>query len=120
MMKLVIRNVETKISRIRYTLEKMVERDHPYAQKMKEYGVKPEHIKTARDMQLLPYTTKQDLQNHYPLGWLNVDRKHALCATSVIPTAWMTAEAHGLRRQNASILIATNAKSTGAGGPNHA
>jgi len=28
MMKLVIRNVETKISRIRYTLEKMVERDH--------------------------------------------------------------------------------------------
>ncbi|MPM76180.1 hypothetical protein SDC9_123176 [bioreactor metagenome] len=35
-MKLVIRNVETKISRIRYTLEKMVERDHPYAQKMKE------------------------------------------------------------------------------------
>ncbi len=78
MMKLVIRNVETKISRIRYTLEKMVERDHPYAQKMKEYGVKPEHIKTARDMQLLPYTTKQDLQNHYPLGWLNVDRKHVV------------------------------------------
>ena len=67
MMKLVIRNVETKISRIRYTLEKMVERDHPYAQKMKEYGVKPEHIKTARDMQLLPYTTKQDLQEHYPV-----------------------------------------------------
>ena len=78
MMKLVIRNVETKISRIRYTLEKMVERDHPYAQKMKEYGVKPEHIKTARDMQLLPYTTKQDLQEHYPLGWLNVDRKHVV------------------------------------------
>jgi len=78
MMKLVIRNVETKISRIRYTLEKMVERDHPYAHKMKEYGVKPEHIKTARDMQLLPYTTKQDLQEHYPLGWLNVDRKHVV------------------------------------------
>ena len=54
MMKLVIRNVETKISRIRYTLEKWWKGTHPYAHKMKEYGVKPEHIKTARDMQLLP------------------------------------------------------------------
>ncbi len=90
-MKLVIRNVDTKISRIRYTLEKMVERNHPYAQKMKEHGIKPEHIKTARDMQLLPFTTKQDLQQHYPLGWLNVDRKnvvrfHATSGTTGNPT----------------------------------
>jgi phenylacetate-CoA ligase len=90
-MKLVIRNVETKISRIRYTLEKMVERNHPYALKMKEHGVKPEHIRTARDMQLLPFTTKQDLQQHYPLGWLNVDRKnvvrfHATSGTTGNPT----------------------------------
>jgi len=73
-----IRNSETKISRIRYTLEKMVERNHPYAQKMKESGVKPEHIRSLYDMQLLPFTTKQDLQEHYPLGWLNVDRKHVV------------------------------------------
>jgi len=90
-MKLVIRNVETKISRIRYTLEKMVERNHPYALKMKEHGVKPENIRTARDMQLLPFTTKQDLQAHYPLGWLNVDRKnvvrfHATSGTTGNPT----------------------------------
>lgn len=74
----VVRNAETKISRIRYTLEKMVERGHPYAQKMKEQGVRPEHIKTLGDMRLLPFTTKQDLQEHYPLGWLNVDRKHVV------------------------------------------
>lgn len=90
-MKLVIRNVETKISRIRYTLEKMVERNHPYAQKMREAGVKPEHLRTAQDMRLLPFTTKQDLQGHYPLGWLNVDRKnvvrfHATSGTTGNPT----------------------------------
>lgn len=74
----VVRNAETKIARIRYTLEKMVERGHPYAQKMKEAGVRPEHIKSVADMPLLPFTTKQDLQEHYPLGWLNVDRKHVV------------------------------------------
>lgn len=74
----VIRNAETKISRIRYTLEKMVERGHPYTQKMKELGVRPGHIKSVNDMRLLPFTTKQDLQEHYPLGWLNVDRKHVV------------------------------------------
>ncbi|MCE5202579.1 MAG: phenylacetate--CoA ligase [Synergistaceae bacterium] len=87
----VIRNVDTKISRIRYTLEKMVERCHPYAQKMKDLGVKPEHIKPARDIRLLPFMTKQDLQQHYPLGWLNVDRKnvvrfHATSGTTGNPT----------------------------------
>lgn len=73
-----VRNSETKISRIRYTLEKMVERGHPYAKKMEERGVRPEHINSVKDMQLLPFTTKQDLQEHYPLGWLNVDRKHVI------------------------------------------
>lgn len=63
-----VRNSETKISRIRYTLEKMVERGHPYAKKMEERGVRPEHINSVKDMQLLPFTTKQDLQEHYPLA----------------------------------------------------
>lgn len=86
-----VRNAETKISRIRYTLEKMVERNHPYAEKMKIQGVRPEHIKSVKDMQLLPFTTKQDLQIHYPLGWLNVDRKyvvrfHATSGTTGNPT----------------------------------
>lgn len=86
-----IRNAETKISRIRYTLEKMVERGHPYARKMQKAGVRPEHIRSLNDMTLLPFTTKQDLQEHYPLGWLNVDRKnvvrfHATSGTTGNPT----------------------------------
>lgn len=86
-----IRNAETKIFRIRYTLEQMVGRGHPYAEKMKERGVRPEHIRSVEDMPLLPFTTKQDLQNHYPLGWLNVDRKyvvrfHATSGTTGNPT----------------------------------
>lgn len=73
-----VRNSETKVSRIRYTLEQMEARNHPYALKMREIGVRPEHIKSVSDMRLLPFTTKQDLQERYPLGWLNVDRKHVV------------------------------------------
>jgi phenylacetate-CoA ligase len=87
----IIRNADTKISRIRYTLEKMAERGHPYSQMMREHGVRPEHIKTIADIRLLPFMTKQDLQQHYPLGWLNVDRKnvvrfHATSGTTGNPT----------------------------------
>ncbi len=80
-----------KIATLVKTLHKLVERNHPYALKMAEAGVRPEHIRTAEDLRSLPFCTKQDLQEQYPLGWLACDRKdllryHATSGTTGNPT----------------------------------
>ena len=81
----------TKAAELRKILERIVERGHPYAAKMAKAGVRPEHIRTLDDLPLLPYTTKQDLQDTYPLGWLACDRNelvrfHATSGTTGNPT----------------------------------
>ncbi len=80
-----------KYDGLRNILTELTERNHPYAKKMKEYGVRPEHIKSYKDLQLLPYTTKQDLLENYPTGWLareknEVVRIHATSGTTGRPT----------------------------------
>lgn len=84
-------NAPEKIIELRTNLERLWERNHPYAYKMKEAGVKPSDIRTPKDVALLPFTTKQDLQSHYPLGWLGCDkddlvRFHATSGTTGNPT----------------------------------
>ena len=39
-----------------------------YRNRMDEYGVKPEDIKSIDDIVKLPYTTKNDLRDTYPFG----------------------------------------------------
>ena len=80
-----------KYEGLRNILKELVERGHPYSKKMKECGVRPEHIKGCEDLRLLPYTTKQDLLNDYPTGWLareksEVVRIHATSGTTARPT----------------------------------
>ena len=80
-----------KYEGLRNILMELVRRDHPYAKKMKELGVRPEHIKGYEDLSLLPYTTKQDLLEIYPTGWLareksEVVRIHATSGTTGRPT----------------------------------
>lgn len=80
-----------KILELKGHLERLWERNHPYADMMKDAGVKPSDIKTPKDMKLLPFTTKQHLQAHYPLGWLacdkdNLVRFHATSGTTGNPT----------------------------------
>ncbi|MBN1797088.1 MAG: phenylacetate--CoA ligase [Spirochaetales bacterium] len=41
-----------------------------YKQKMDSLGVKPEHIKDIKDIVKLPFTTKDDMREVYPLGHL--------------------------------------------------
>ena len=46
-----------------------------YRAKMDAVGVKPEDIKTLEDVNKLPFTTKEDLRDNYPLGMLAVPKK---------------------------------------------
>jgi phenylacetate-CoA ligase len=62
-----------------------------YRRRMDDVGVKPEHIRTLADLELLPFTTKQDLRDNYPFDMFaapmeQVVRIHASSGTTGKPT----------------------------------
>lgn len=62
-----------------------------YRNKMKEMGLEPGDIKGIEDLHKLPFTTKQDLRDHYPYGLFaapmeEVVRIHASSGTTGQPT----------------------------------
>lgn len=80
-----------KTTELRAILEKLWGGNHPYAKMMKDAGIKPSDVKTPADVSRLPFTTKKDLQQYYPLGWLACDREdlvrfHATSGTTGNPT----------------------------------
>src|SRR5665647_1953715 len=46
-----------------------------YRKKFDEIGLKPEHIKTLKDIEKIPFTTKNDLRDKYPYGLFAVPMK---------------------------------------------
>jgi len=81
----------SKTTELCATLEKLWRRNHPYALLMREAGLTPEDLRTPADLARLPFTTKQNLNEHYPLGWLACDREdlarfHATSGTTGNPT----------------------------------
>ena len=86
-----LQDATVKYEGLRKLLAEMAERNHPYAEKMRERGVRPEHIRNDDDLSLLPCTTKKDLLDNYPTGWLarekhEVVRIHATSGTTGKPT----------------------------------
>lgn len=62
-----------------------------YKKRFDEEGVKPEDIKTMKDIQKLPFTTKDDLRAAYPFGMFAVPQKeivevHTSSGTTGKPT----------------------------------
>ena len=57
-----------QLKRLQAVVERLYHLVPFYHRRMDEMGVKPEHIKTLGDLQLLPLTTKQDLRDNYPFG----------------------------------------------------
>ena len=45
-----------------------------YKKKFDEKGIKPQDIKTLKDITLLPFTAKQDLRDQYPFGLFSVPK----------------------------------------------
>ena len=80
-----------QLARLRQTVSQVWEKVPPYRKKMEEAGVKPEDIKSLKDLSKLPFVTKQDMRDNYPFGLFAVDKEelvriHASSGTTGKPT----------------------------------
>lgn len=80
-----------QLQRLKRIVKKVYDVVPYYHQKMDEAGVKPHHIKTLKDLNKLPFTTKDDLRKNYPFGLFAVPledivRIHASSGTTGKPT----------------------------------
>ena len=80
-----------QLQRLKETVNRVYERVLPYRKKMDEAGIKPEDVKSLKDLSKLPFVVKQDLRDNYPYGLFAVDRDdivriHASSGTTGKPT----------------------------------
>lgn len=80
-----------QLERLIETVKRVYDKVLPYRQKMIDAGVKPEDIKTLKDLAKLPFVTKQDLRDNYPFGLFAVPKEelvriHASSGTTGKPT----------------------------------
>ena len=66
-----------QLSRLKDTVNRVYEKVPAYRAKMEEAGVRPEHIQTLKDLQKLPFVTKQDMRDNYPYGLFAVPKKES-------------------------------------------
>ncbi len=84
--------IETiQLARLKQTVGQVWERVPAYRKKMEEAGVKPEDIKSLKDLGKLPFVTKQDMRDNYPFGLFAVGKEelvriHASSGTTGKPT----------------------------------
>ncbi|MBO5364547.1 MAG: phenylacetate--CoA ligase [Clostridia bacterium] len=58
--------------RLLNTVRRVYENVAPYREKMDAAGIKPEDIKSVKDLSKLPFTTKQDLRDNFPYGFFAI------------------------------------------------
>lgn len=80
-----------QLRRLQNTVKIAYENVPLYKQKLDDAGVKPEDIKTLKDIEKLPFTTKDDLRASYPFGLFAVPDDdiveiHASSGTTGKPT----------------------------------
>ena len=73
--------------RLSQQIRRVYDNVKPYREKMDAAGVKPEDIKSIKDLSKLPFTVKQDLRDNYPYGMFatplsDVVRIHASSGTT--------------------------------------
>lgn len=83
---------DIQLDRLKKTVEYCYNRVPYYRQRLDERGVRPEHIRTLKDVELLPFTTKEDFRMNYPYGMFAVPMKEivrvqASSGTTGNPTA---------------------------------
>ena len=66
---------EMQLERLKYTVRYAYENVPMYRCRFDEIGLRPEHIRTLKDIELIPYTTKDDLRENYPFGMFAVPMK---------------------------------------------
>ena len=71
-------NSTRKTVKLRQTVTRLWDRVPHYREKMEKSGIRPSDIRDLHDLHHLPFTTKQDLRDHYPFGLLACDRDDLL------------------------------------------
>ena len=66
---------EMQLERLKYIVRYAYENVPLYRRRFDEIGLKPEQIRTLKDIELIPYTTKDDLRDNYPYGMFAVPMK---------------------------------------------
>ena len=59
---------ELQLMRLKKVIQYVYNNNKFYNKKLKDVNVKPDDIKTLRDIQKLPFLTKQELREYYPFG----------------------------------------------------
>ena len=80
-----------QLERLKETVSRVYERVPAYRKKMDEAAVKPEDVKSLKDLSRLPFVTKQDMRDNYPFGLFAVPKEqlvriHASSGTTGKPT----------------------------------
>jgi len=79
-----------QLERLRSTLRHAYANNANYRQKFDAAGVHPDDLRALADLARFPFTTKEDLREAYPLGFLGtqerVARIHASSGTTGKPT----------------------------------
>jgi len=57
-----------QLKRLKYIVKYVYENNRHYHEKLKKANVKPDDIKTLKDIEKIPFLTKQDLRDYYPFG----------------------------------------------------
>lgn len=66
---------ELQLERLKWTVQRVYTKVPHYRAKFDKLGIKPEDIKSLKDLQRLPFTTKDDLRDNYPFGLFTVPSK---------------------------------------------
>ncbi len=82
---------ELQLERLKATVNYCYDKIPHYTKKFDEIGLKPKHIQTLKDIEKIPFTTKDDLRENYPYSMLAVPLKdvvriHASSGTTGNPT----------------------------------
>ena len=59
---------EIQLSRLKKLVRYVYDNNQFYHKKLKDVGIKPDSIKSLKDIEKLPFLTKQDLREYYPFG----------------------------------------------------
>jgi phenylacetate-CoA ligase len=82
---------EVQLERLKNVVRLSYEKIPHYRKKMEKVGVKPEHVKSLKDLSKLPFTLKDDMRENYPFGLFTMPLKdivriHSSSGTTGKPT----------------------------------
>lgn len=64
--------------KLRVLVQKLYDHSPFYRQKLDKHGIKPKHIRTIKDLANVPFTTKSELRETYPLGLMAVPEEEVV------------------------------------------